>query len=87
MATGLDGERTIPVAEFFTDFFTTALRPDEIDRNPYPCPSRWQRRSVHQIGTQGRDFAIVGVAAQVTIDATGLCVRAGIGLTNVVLHH
>jgi carbon-monoxide dehydrogenase medium subunit len=29
------------------------------------------------------DFAIVGVAAQVTIGATGLCVRAGIGLTNV----
>jgi carbon-monoxide dehydrogenase medium subunit len=29
------------------------------------------------------DFAIVGVAAQVTIAATGLCTRAGIGLTNV----
>jgi carbon-monoxide dehydrogenase medium subunit len=29
------------------------------------------------------DFAVVGVAAQVTIDATGICARAGIGLTNV----
>src|SRR5262249_12424804 len=29
VATGPDGERIIPVAEFFTDFFTTALRPEE----------------------------------------------------------
>ena len=29
------------------------------------------------------DFAIVGVAAQVSIDASGICTRAGIGLTNV----
>ena len=29
------------------------------------------------------DFAIAGVAAQVTIDARGICTRAGIGLTNV----
>jgi CO/xanthine dehydrogenase FAD-binding subunit len=29
------------------------------------------------------DFATVGVAAQVTVDAAGVCRRAGIGLTNV----
>ncbi len=29
------------------------------------------------------DFAIVGVAVQVTIDAGGICTHAGIGLTNV----
>src|SRR5437899_2467867 len=29
------------------------------------------------------DFAIAGVAAHVTLDATGACARAGIGLTNV----
>ena len=55
VATGLDGERTIPAAEFFTDFFTTALRPDEIlTEIRIPAPRRWQRRSVRQIGTQGR---------------------------------
>src|SRR5262249_58897125 len=30
VATGLTGERTMPAAEFFTDFFTTALQPDEM---------------------------------------------------------
>ncbi len=61
VATGLDGERTIPAAEFFTDFFTTALRPDEMLTA----------------------IRIPGVAAQVTIDAAGICTGAGIGLTNV----
>src|SRR5262245_62050531 len=30
VATDLEGERMIPAAEFFTDFFTTTLRPDEM---------------------------------------------------------
>src|SRR5262245_56090758 len=43
VATGLECERTIPVAEFVTDFFTTALRPDEMlteIRIPTPTAGR-----------------------------------------------
>ena len=84
VATGLEGERTIPVAEFFTDFFTTALRPDEIlTEIRIPAPPAGSGGAYIKLERKVGDFAIAGVAAQVTIDTTGICVRAGIGLTNV----
>src|SRR5215467_1153153 len=84
VATGLEGERTIPVVEFFTDFFTTALRPDEIlTEIRIPVPPAGSGAAYVKLERKVGDFAIVGVAAQVTIAATGICTRAGIGLTNV----
>src|SRR5262245_25016551 len=84
VATGLEGERTIPVVEFFTDFFTTALRPDEIlTEIRIPVPPAGSGGAYIKLERKVGDFAIVGVAAQVTIAATGICTRAGIGLTNV----
>ena len=84
VATGLDGERTMPVTEFFTDFFTTALRPDEIlTEIRIPVPTAGSGGAYIKLERKVGDFAIVGVAAQVTIDARGICTRAGIGLTNV----
>src|SRR6266852_4907900 len=84
VATGPDGERTIPATEFFTDFFTTALRPDEILTDiRIPTPPAGSGGAYVKLERKVGDFAVVGVAAQVTIDATGICARAGIGLTNV----
>jgi carbon-monoxide dehydrogenase medium subunit len=84
VATGLDGERTIPAAEFFTDFFTTALRPDEmLTEIRIPIPAAGSGGTYVKLERKVGDFAIVGVAAHVTINATGMCERAGIGLTNV----
>lgn len=84
VATGLEGERTIPIAEFFTDFFTTALRPDEIlTEIRIPAPIAGSGGAYVKLERKVGDFAIAGVAAQVSIDATGICARAGIGLTNV----
>jgi aerobic carbon-monoxide dehydrogenase medium subunit len=84
VATGLEGERIIPVAEFFTDFFTTALRPEEIlTEIRIPAPTAGSGGAYVKLERKVGDFAIAGVAAQVTIDATGICARAGIGLTNV----
>jgi len=84
VATGLDGERTVPVAEFFTDFFTTVLRPDEIlTEIRIPTPTAGSGGAYIKLERKVGDFAIVGVAAQVTINAMGICTHAGIGLTNV----
>src|SRR5215471_15933087 len=84
VATGLDGERTIPAAEFFTDFFTTALRSDEmLTAIRIPAPAAGSGGTYVKLERKVGDFAIVGVAAQVTIDASGICTSAGIGLTNV----
>src|SRR5262245_28273233 len=84
VATSLDGERTIPAAEFFTDVFTTALRPEEIlTAIRLPTPPAGSGGTYVKLERKVGDFAIVGVAAQVTIDAAGICTRAGLGLTNV----
>jgi len=84
VATGLDGERTIPAAEFFTDFFTTALRPEEIlTAIRIPAPAARSGGTYIKLERKVGDFAVVGVAAHVTLDAAGICTRAGIGLTNV----
>ncbi len=84
VATGPGGERTIPAAEFFTDFFTTALRPDEIlTEIRIPVPPAGSGGAYVKLERKVGDFAIVGVAAQVTLNATGICERAGIGLSNV----
>lgn len=83
---GPQGERKIPVASFFTDLFTTALRSDEIlteIRIPVPPPG--SGGAYFKLERKVGDFATAGVAAQLTVGKDDLCERAGIGLTNVGL--
>jgi len=84
VARGTGGERTIPIGSFFTGPFTTALKPDEIVveiRVPTPRPRSGGAyvKMERKVG----DFATAAVAAQLTLDASGTCEAAGIGLTNV----
>jgi len=81
---GSQGERVVPVRDFFRSLFTTALRHDEIlteIRIPIPPPR--SGGAYFKLERKVGDFATVGVAAQVTLDDKGACARAGIGLTNV----
>jgi carbon-monoxide dehydrogenase medium subunit len=84
VAVGPRGEREIPVESFFPGLFTTALQPDEIlkeIRIPIPPPSSGGAylKMERKVG----DYATAGVAVQITLDGSGACSRAGIGLTNV----
>ncbi len=66
VARGPDGERTIPAAEFFHGFFTTALDPGELVteiRFARPLP----RAALEEFARRHGDFAIV--AAVVALDA------------------
>ena len=83
VAQGPKGERVIPIDEFFVDTFTTALAPDEIlteIRIPKPAPRTGG--TYLKLERKVGDFAVVGVAAQITLDAGGKISSAGIGLTN-----
>lgn len=82
VATGPGGERTIPIAEFFTGIFSTALGPDEIlteIRIPIPLPK--SGGAYVKLERKVGDFATAAAAAQVTLGSGGEVERAGIGLT------
>ncbi len=84
VARGPKGERAIPIDEFFVDTFTTALAPDEILtelRIPKAAPR--SGGAYLKLERKVGDFAIVGVAASLTLDERGRIAAAGIGLTNV----
>jgi carbon-monoxide dehydrogenase medium subunit len=84
VAIGPHGERIIPIKDFFLSIFTTALEHSEIlTEIRIPIPPAGSGGAYFKLERKVGDFATVGVAAQVTLDGTGICRRVGIGLTNV----
>ena len=71
------GERWIDAKDFFAGMFTTALEPDEIlveIELPFmpPCTG-W---SFTEVAPRMGDYAMMGVAALVTLDESGKCTAA-----------
>jgi aerobic carbon-monoxide dehydrogenase medium subunit len=84
VATGSQGERTIPIEEFFLSLFSTALQPEEIlTEIRIPVPSVRSGGAYFKLERKVGDFATAAVAAQVTVDANGAAQKVGIALTNV----
>jgi carbon-monoxide dehydrogenase medium subunit len=84
VATGAKGERVIPIEDFFVTLFTTALQQDEIVTEiRIPLPPAHSGGAYFKLERKVGDFATAAVAAQATLDASGVCQQAGIGLTNV----
>ena len=74
--------RSIPATRFFVDAFTTALRETEIiTRIVVPAPPARTGGSYQKLANRASHFAIVGVAALVTLDAAGVCSHVRIGVT------
>jgi carbon-monoxide dehydrogenase medium subunit len=83
VATGPKGERSIPIDEFFTGLFETALARDEIlTEIRIPAPPPKSGGAYVKLERKVGDFATAGVAVQLTLGAGGEVARAGIGLTN-----
>ena len=84
VATGSDGERTIPIDDFFTGLFATALSPDEIlTEIRIPTPPAKSGGAYIKLERKVGDFATAAAAAQVTLGNGGEIERVGIGLTAV----
>ncbi|WP_034238128.1 FAD binding domain-containing protein, partial [Saccharomonospora iraqiensis] len=78
---GMDGTRRVPAAEFFADFFTTALDPSEIlTQVRVPKFTGWQAH-YEKFNRVAQAWSIVGVAATVRTDA-GAIAEARVALTN-----
>jgi carbon-monoxide dehydrogenase medium subunit len=73
LKTGL-AERWISAQDFFVGLFTTVLEPEEllveVELPPMPLRSGW---SFLEVARRHHDFALVGVAAVVTLDEQGKC--------------
>ena len=81
---GPNGSREIGIDDFFPDFFTTALKPDEILKEiRIPSPPPGSGGAYLKIERKVGDYAAAAVACQLNIDSTGTIQNIGIGLTNV----
>ena len=73
----LNGERWVPASEFFLGLFTTVMEPGELLMEAalpaMPARSGW---SLMEVARRPHDFALIGVAAVVTLDENGRCEQA-----------
>ena len=74
--------RSVPADRFFVDIFTTALRETEVItevRVPGSPPRTGS--SYQKFANKASHYAVIGVAALVTLDPRGNCQRVRIGVT------
>jgi carbon-monoxide dehydrogenase medium subunit len=80
---GVSGERWIPAAEFFFGPFMAALDPGELlVEIEVPAREHGEGWAFEEVARRSGDYALVGVAAQVRVDADGVCQRASLGYVN-----
>ncbi len=74
---GPGGERRIAAHDFFDSYFTTALQPGEVV-TAVEVPAIGERTgwSFLELLRRTSDFAVVAVAAVITVDGEGRCVEA-----------
>lgn len=84
VAYGPQGERVIPIDDFFVDTFTTALAPDEVlTEIRVPAPPPRSGGAYLKFERKVGDYAIAAAAAFLVLNEDGTIAEAGIGLTNV----
>lgn len=80
----LEEERTVGAADFFQGLFTVDLAPGEmlieVEIPPWPAGAGW---SFLEVARRHGDYALVGVAALLTLDGAGRCRRARLLYLNV----
>jgi carbon-monoxide dehydrogenase medium subunit len=83
VAAGPDGERIIPIDDFFVDLFENSLAGNEILKEiRIPSPPANSGGAYLKIERKVGDYAVAAVAVQLTL-AGDACSSARIGLTNV----
>ena len=86
VAVGANGERTIPVANFFVDMLTTALQSGEILREiRIAAPPKGAGQAYLKAPHPASGFAVAGVAVVLARGREGKCESARIGITGVAV--
>lgn len=82
LAIGPNGDREIPIDEFFQGFLTTALAPDELITGiRVPLPPGRTTSAYEKLANPASGYATVGVAAVVTRDDAGSIEDIRVGIT------
>ena len=83
LITSSTGEhRTLGIDDFFVDLLMTALQPTEIlSEILIPALAPHTGTAYAKFANKASHYAIVGVAAVVTLDSNGVCQEAKIGIT------
>ena len=75
------GERSIPASDFFVYTFTPALKPDELLVEVWlPLTPVHTGQAFLEVARRHGDFALVAVAASLTLDEDGVCAEARIAI-------
>jgi CO/xanthine dehydrogenase FAD-binding subunit len=78
------GTRQVPAASFYTSFFATALQPGELLVDiAVPRAAPGSGSAFLEVARRHGDFALVGVAVQLGLDASGTCAHAAVVLLSV----
>ena len=86
-AVGRRGARTIPADQFFTGMFTSALAPDELlVEVRVPVPPARTGGAYEKYADPASGYAVVGVAAVVTLGDDGSVRQTRVGLTGLATH-
>lgn len=81
---GLSGERWLDANDFFTGLFSTALQPEEIlTEISIPAIPENTGYAFQEISRRHGDYAMVGIAASITLDKQQKCKDAQIALFSV----
>jgi CO/xanthine dehydrogenase FAD-binding subunit len=84
VAISVEGSREIKSDDFFRDYFTTSLRQDEVLREVRIPVSPPRTGGAYVKLTKGHnDFAVVSVAAQISLDGNRVCTDASVVLGGV----
>jgi CO/xanthine dehydrogenase FAD-binding subunit len=81
---GPEGERTVPATDFFLSYMTTNLEPEELLAEVrFPPPQPRTGHAWFEIARRHGDYALVGVAAVLTLGEDGACDAARLVYTGV----
>jgi carbon-monoxide dehydrogenase medium subunit len=84
---GAKGRRTVKVDNWFQGLMATAVGEDEIlVQIRVPVLPAGSGAAYMKFPHPASRFAVVGVAAAVTLDSKGVCTRAGVGVTGAGTH-
>jgi carbon-monoxide dehydrogenase medium subunit len=83
VVSGRSGERVIPITELYVAILTTTLRADEVVTEiRVPLARARSGGAYEKLERKVGDYAVIGVAAQVTLGDADTITAAGVGLCN-----